>query len=90
MISFIDKHLDQNNFKVWLYSPGGEFLGELLVDRPVLNLELEGLVSTFDFTIPENIEQALVIEENGAQTTDMQSIINPRLNETLDQFQVEV
>lgn len=90
MISFIDKQLDQNNFKVWLYSPGGAFLGELIVDRPVLNLELEGLISTFDFTIPENIEQALVTEDGGLTSTQLQTIVNPRLNETLDQFQVEV
>jgi hypothetical protein len=90
MISFIDKQLDQNNFKVWLYSPGGAFLGELIVDRPVLNLELEGLISTFDFTIPENIEQALVTEDEGLTSTQLQTIVNPRLNETLDQFQVEV
>lgn len=90
MISFIDKQLDQNNFKVWLYSPGGAFLGELIVDRPVLNLELEGLISTFDFTIPENIEQALVTEDGELTSTQLQTIVNPRLNETLDQFQVEV
>jgi hypothetical protein len=90
MISFIDKKLDQNNFKVWLYSPGGAFLGELIVDRPVLNLELEGLISTFEFSIPENIEQAIITEDGGLTLTELSTIVNPRLNETLDQFQVEV
>lgn len=90
MISFIDKQLDQNNFKVWLYSPGGSFLGELIVDRPVLNLELEGLISTFEFTIPENIETAVVTEDGGVTQTELTTVVNPRLNETLDQFQVEV
>jgi hypothetical protein len=82
MISFIDKQLDKENFKVWLYSPGSDFLGELIVDKPVLNLELEGLVSSFSFTIPENID---IVDQNKLNT-----IVNPRLNETLDQFQVEV
>lgn len=90
MISFIDKHLDQNNFKVWLYTPGGQFLGELLVDRPVLTLQLEGLVSTFEFSIPENLEVATIVDNNGTDQTVLQSIVNPRLNEALDQFQVEV
>jgi hypothetical protein len=82
MISFINKQLDKNNFKVWLYTPGSSFLGELIVDNPVLTLQLEGLVSTFDFTIPENID---VVEDG-----DLNNIVNPRLNEALDQFQVEV
>jgi hypothetical protein len=60
------------------------------VDRPVLNLELEGLISTFEFSIPENIETALVFQENIETRTEIQSVVNPRLNETLDQFQVEV
>ena len=82
MISFINKELDKNNFKVWLYTPGSAFLGELIVDNPVLTLQLEGLISTFDFTIPENIDVV--------QNTNLNNIVNPRLNEALDQFQVEV
>lgn len=82
MISFINKQFDKNNFKVWLYTPGGSFLGELIVDNPVLTLQLEGLVSTFNFTIPENVE---IVGDYG-----LDSIVNPRINETLDQFQVEV
>ena len=89
MISFIDKQFDKNNFKVWLYTPGNQFLGELVVDRPVLNLQLEGLNSTFSFTLPENIETALIVDANANQAT-IESVVNPRINETLDQFQVEV
>lgn len=47
-----------------------------------MTLQLEGQVSTFDFTIPENIDTV--------GTYGLDSIVNPRLNETLDQFQVEV
>ena len=84
MISFVNKQFDQNNFKVWLYTPGGSFLGELLVDNPVLTLQLEGLMSTFEFSLPENVDVHTVGEY------DLDSIVNPRINETLDQFQVEV
>jgi hypothetical protein len=89
MISFIDKQFDKKNFKVWLYTPGNQFLGELVVDRPVLNLQLEGLNSTFNFTLPENIETALIVDENTNHAT-IESVVNPRINESLDQFQVEV
>lgn len=84
MISFINRPFDQNNFKVWLYTPGGSFLGELIVDNPVLTLQLEGLMSTFEFRLPENIDVHTVGQY------DLDSIVNPRINETLDQFQVEV
>lgn len=47
-----------------------------------MTLQLEGLISTFDFTIPENID---IVEDSG-----LTSIVNPRLNEALNQFQVEV
>lgn len=45
-------------------------------------MELEGLVSTFTFSIPENLD---IVD-----ASQLTSIVNPRLNETLDQFQVEV
>jgi hypothetical protein len=89
MISFIDKQFDKNNFKTWLYTPGGAFLGELVVDNPVLNLQLEGLNSTFSFTLPENIESGILFDPTTGYT-GIQSVVNPRINESLDQFQVEV
>lgn len=89
MISFIDKQFNKNNFKTWLYTPGGIFLGELVLDNPVLNLQLEGLSSTFSFTLPENIETALIVDAETNHAT-IQSVVNPRINESLDQFQVEV
>ncbi len=94
MISFFDKIIEKQNFKVWLYSPGGAFLGELIVDRPILNLQLEGFMSTFEFDIVENIEKAEPIVFNTDlqrnEVSQLTSVVNPRLNETLDQFQVEV
>lgn len=53
-----------------------------------MNLQLEGLNSTFSFTLPENIESGVVLNETGFST--IQSVVNPRINESLDQFQVEV
>jgi hypothetical protein len=45
-------------------------------------LQLEGLISTFEFTIPENVD---VVNEH-----ELSSVVNPRLNQALNQFQVEV
>jgi hypothetical protein len=51
-------------------------------------------MSTFEFDIVENIEKAdpliynALLQRNEVQ--QLTSIVNPRLNETLDQFQVEV
>jgi len=77
-----------------LYSPGGTFLGELIVDNPRLNLQLEGTVSTFEFEIVENIDRITSLSYNFElqrnESTGLNSEINPRLNEALDQFQVEV
>lgn len=53
-------------------------------------MELEGLISTFEFTIPENIEQAKIMQGVSEALTELSTVVNPRLNETLDQFQVEV
>lgn len=39
--------------------------------------------------MPENIETALIVDENTNHAT-IQSVVNPRINESLDQFQVEV
>jgi hypothetical protein len=51
-----------------------------------LTLQLEGLVSTFEFSIPENLDVVTIQNDEGV----FQSVVNPRLNETLDQFQLEV
>ena len=45
-------------------------------------MQLEGFVSTFEFQLPENIDIV--------GTYGLDSLVNPRINETLDQFQVEV
>lgn len=47
---------------------------------------MEGLVSTFEFSIPENLDVVTIQNDEGV----FQSVVNPRLNETLDQFQLEV
>lgn len=77
-----------------MYSPGGTFLGELVVDNPRLNLQLEGTVSTFEFEIVENIDRVTALTYNSIlernESTGLNSEVNPRLNEALDQFQVEV
>lgn len=77
-----------------MYSPGGTFLGELVVDNPRLNLQLEGTVSTFEFEIVENIDRVTALTYNSTlernESTGLNSEVNPRLNEALDQFQVEV
>lgn len=51
-------------------------------------------MSTFEFDIVENIERASNINYNATlqrnEVIELSSTVNPRLNETLDQFQVEV
>jgi hypothetical protein len=51
-------------------------------------------MSTFEFDIVENIERASTINYNSTlqrnEVIGLTSTVNPRLNDTLDQFQVEV
>jgi hypothetical protein len=60
----------------------------------MLNLQLEGFMSTFEFDIVENIEKADALVYNSTlqrnELEQLTSVVNPRLNETLDQFQVEI
>jgi hypothetical protein len=60
----------------------------------MLNLQLEGFMSTFEFDIVENIEKADALVYNSTlqrnEVEQLTSVVNPRLNETLDQFQVEI
>jgi hypothetical protein len=82
MINFIQPKQENQTFKTWLYSPGGVFQGELLTINPGLKLNLEGVPSEFSFELPENI-----MEYVGGEYV---SVVNPRVNDVLDQFQIEV
>jgi len=74
MINFIQPNEENNNFKVYLLTPGNQERGELLVKNPVLDLQLQGLSSSFSFQMEEMINNKL----------------NPRINEVLNQFIIEV
>ena len=82
MINFLQASQENATFKTWLYTPGGVFQGEIITMNPQLKLSLEGVPSEFSFELPENI----IVYQGGEYV----SIVNPRINDILDQFQIEV
>lgn len=80
---------EYNNFRAFLYSPAGDFLGEVELVRPRLSLRTTGF-GIIDFQLPEFYFNESPIDDSDPNNNYGDITFNEKINSVLDGYEIEI